>query len=133
MGISRFYKQKATIQRYESTSDGAGYHTNVWQNLLVVKGNLDMLSGAKAYIADSTLTNYTHIFICDMLPILVTSKDRLVIGNTIYNIIYVDDPVGRGHHQEILLTVNSLVNENSQESEELGFHRLFTNTVYSGE
>jgi SPP1 family predicted phage head-tail adaptor len=131
MGISRFYKETATVQRYESISDGAGYHTNKWQTLIVIKGSLDMLSGTKVYKAESKLTEYTHVFICDVPPILITPKDRIVIGNTIYNIVYVDNPLCMGHHAEILLSFNSLVNENSQESEELAFHRLYTETEFS--
>lgn len=132
MGISRFYTERATVQRYVSISDGAGYHKNEWQNLLVINGSLDMLSSSRVYMAESKLTEYTHVFICNTLPLLVTPKDRIVIGNTIYNIIYVDNPLCRGHHIEILLSFNSLINENSQESEELAFHRLYTETGFSG-
>lgn len=132
MGISRFYTETATIQRYETTSDGAGYHTNEWQLLMKVKGTLDMLSGVKLYQAESHVSEYTHIFMCGMLPILVTPKDRLVVGNRIFDIVYVDDPVGRKHHQEILLKFNSLLNENAQGTDNLAFHRLYTETGFSG-
>lgn len=131
MGISRFFTKYAIIQRYESVSDGAGYHTNEWKKLIEVKGSLDMLSGSRVYMANAETNKYTHVFICDMFPILVTPKDRIVIGNVIYNIVYVDNPVNRNHHVELLLSYNSLISENSQEKEDLAFHQLYTETEFS--
>lgn len=129
MGISRFYTQTASIQRSVTTDDGAGYRSSEWLVLLTVKGSLDMLTGSRVYMAQSELSKYTHVFICATLPLQVTPKDRIVIGDAIYNIVNVDNPVSMGHHVEILLTYNSLVNENSQEQQELDFHNLYMTTV----
>lgn len=132
MGIKRFFTQEATIQRVVKTSDGAGYFKDEWQILMVVKGRLDMLSGSKNIMAHTELTKYSHVFLCEPFPILITPKDRIVIGNSIYDLIYVDNPVNMAHHYELLLNFNSLINVNSQESEKLAFHNLYTESVLEG-
>ncbi len=132
MSIDRFYKQKAFIQRAVDVSDDAGYKVSSWQTVYIIKGCLDMVSGNSSYMAHSEQTQYTHIFICRPFSLLVTPKDRVVIGNSVFDIVFIDDPVRMKHHTEIQLKYNSLLNVNAEgEQEELTFHRLFTESTYT--
>lgn len=133
MSIDRFYTKTAFIQRSTDVSDGAGYSTTKWETIATVKGCLDMLSGSRTYMGHSEQTKYTHVFMCKPFSLLVTPKDRIVIGNTAFNIVFVDDPVMRHHHIEILLDFVSLINKNIIDTaeEELAFHTLFSDTTFS--
>lgn len=115
MSIDRFYKQKAFIQRSTLVSDGAGYSSTTWQTIATVKGCLDMVSGSTSYAAHSKQTEYTHVFICAPFSLLITPKDRIVIGHTVFNIVFADEPVYMKHHMEILLQYNSLVESNHEQ------------------
>ena len=76
-----------------------------WLTVHEPKGFLDLMNG------DSHYTNYnaklqesTHIFLCDYFPMDVSEKEaRLLINGKIYDLKYIDDPMGLHEHLELFL------------------------------
>ena len=109
MSIKRFFTQKALIQRSYEYSDGAGYHELRWKVIYGVKGKLDMLGGSKVNMADADGLKSTHVFLCSKIHPSIVQGDRLIVDEKVYDITFIDDPVSRGHHIEIMLNFNSIL------------------------
>jgi SPP1 family predicted phage head-tail adaptor len=91
-----------TIQRYEKVSNGMGGYFQQWSDYLPSYGYaLDQLSGDEFVKADKTFPGSTHVLIGEVTDI--TEADRVLVGNKIYNIKNVDNPMNLDRHLEILL------------------------------
>lgn len=95
----------ATIQqRGDSYVDEFGGCTPMWNTLLTLTGWLDLMSGEAKYTYDTKLQESTHVFLCDYVEMGQRVHDkRMVIGNAIYDILLIDDPMGMHQHLEIYL------------------------------
>lgn len=96
-----------TVQSATETSDGIGGVISTWSDRITLTGYIDMVNGSDlpTGVTDNAfIENSTHVAIIpDGAPGPVTDKDRIVCKGRAYDITFVDDPLGIGHHLEIYL------------------------------
>jgi len=102
MGIERFFTQIAKLQRNVRVSNNAGSFRNSWVDIRTLDGRLDGVSGNEQLVAHKITHNSTHIWFCEVIED-ITTDDRIVVDDVVYDIIYIDDPVYKGNHLEIFL------------------------------
>lgn len=93
------------VQKFDSESDGIGGVVKTWKYFTIVKGYLDLVTGTNLNNTQNAITeDSTHLLIIPDYTFEITDKMRVVAENRIYDINYVDDPMGIHHHLEIYLT-----------------------------
>ena len=95
----------AQIQvKTENGKNRMGEKQLTWSTVYSPIGFLDLTNGDSNYNYNAKLQESTHIFICDYFPINVNAEQsRMVIDNQVYDIKYIDDPMGLHDHLEIFL------------------------------
>ncbi len=85
--------------------DKLGKRIVKYKNIDTIKGYLDLISGDSNYNYNAKIEDSTHIFICDYkdLSLLDIEEIRGKIDNKIYDIKYIDNPMGLNEHLEIYL------------------------------
>lgn len=75
------------------------------QVLKPINGWLDLMSGDSNYDYKAKIEDSTHIFICDYtdLSIVDIEKSRALVDNRVFDIKYIDNPMGLNQHLEIYL------------------------------
>lgn len=91
-----------TIQRYTTINDGMGGTRNEWRDYMEIEGTLDKLTGDEVLASDRLGVLSSHIFITFEIED-VTTADRAVIDNEIYDIKDVDNPNNMDRQLEISL------------------------------
>lgn len=78
---------------------------HIWSDVLTINGFLDLSTqGTKYTTYNAKIEESTHIFICDYKPINFTSeKSRVIINNAMYQVTFIDDPMGLHQHLEFYL------------------------------
>ena len=77
-----------------------------WDDVKTLTGWLDLISGDSQYTYGAKLGQATHIFICDYTDIDRNTEDkRLVIGDKIYDVLWIDNPMELNQHLEIYLRI----------------------------
>lgn len=98
---------EAIIQVKESSEKNAiGERIWGWRNAVEIKGFLDLMSGNASYTSyNAKISESTHLFICDYqdLSTVDVENSRMVISNQVYDITWIDDPMGLHKHLEIFL------------------------------
>lgn len=95
----------AQIQvKTEKGKNRMGERLLTWSTVHSPIGFLDLANGDSNYTYNAKIQESTHVFICDYFPITVTvEQSRMVINNQVYDIQYIDDPMGLHDHLEIFL------------------------------
>lgn len=101
--------QEFRVLSNEKVSDGLGGSATTEVEVSTVNGWIDLMSGTderrnqNAFTEDSTHVLITDGYTVDMSEI----TDKMVVSDTtkIYQITYVDNPLGINHHLEIYLKV----------------------------
>lgn len=96
------------VQTPQPTDDGIGGVSSSWVDGATLSGYIDLVTGTdlpNGTTDNAFIENSTHIAICpEADKSQVTDNDRLVgPDGKVYDVTYVDDPVGIGHHLEIYL------------------------------
>jgi len=95
---------KMEVQKKTTQLKTGGRRSETWAKHMDVDGYLDFISGGKDKIASRYADRATHVFIAFQTVALDPKTEyRAVINNSIYNILYVDDPLNMGHHTEMYL------------------------------
>ena len=104
----------AIIQVETSSKNAFGEIENTYKNLTTVKGFLDYTGGDGSYKNNfkGELEETTHIFICDYENVAskaTPTQSRMIIGDKIYDILYIDNPMNLNEHLEIMLKYNEVM------------------------
>lgn len=98
---------EAIIQiKTASNKNEYGESVAVWENVKTLNGFLDLMSGNANYTSYNTkIAESTNIFMCDYcdLSTVNVEKARMVIKDKMYDITWIDDPMGLNRHLEIFL------------------------------
>ena len=102
-------KNKLMLQRKTSTADNAGGHTEVWADVVSVKGVLCTIDGDERLSADKLTVISSHHFYIDYLHSeTITAKDRFTLGTRIFEIIYPNN-VGANTDRKLKITLKEEV------------------------
>lgn len=95
------------IETMEEVDDGIGGFTNKWTNYLTVGGFLDMLTGSDiSAMQNAIVEESSHVLIIPEYVGGIDNTMRVVDDfGRLYDITYVDDPVGMHHHIELYLVL----------------------------
>lgn len=100
-----YLPQKLTLKGKTQVPDGIGGFLEDFATLRSFDGYIDLITGTdqnsvqQAFIQDST-----HVAVIPKVQAGITDAMRLVdASGRWYEITYVDDPVGVGHHTELYL------------------------------
>lgn len=97
------------VQTKTAVDDGIGGQTFTWADSTTLRGYLDLVTGTDlpgGSTGNAYVENSTHLAIIPGGG-TVTEEDRIIgTDGKIYDVTYVDDPVGIGHHLEIYLRHN---------------------------
>lgn len=89
-----------------SSYDSNGKKIEKYENKLnPILGWLDLMSGDSNYDYKAKIEDSTHIFVCDYVNLETVDIEisRALIENRIFEIKYIDDPMGLHQHLEIYL------------------------------
>ena len=107
-------QQSFKVQSNNRMPDGEGGFITGWQDIDELQGYLDLVSGTNQnqYIHHAQIEESTHVLIVPIYKDGITDKMRIVdVKNRAYQVTYVDDPVGIGHHLEIYLKFSEVVTD----------------------
>ena len=98
---------EAVLQTFESTENEIGEAVKTWNSIMTVNGFLDLI-GEDTDIGSfkTKLQQSTHVFICDFFPLPFSPESgnsRFLIGGGVYDILFIDDPMGLSGHYEFYL------------------------------
>jgi SPP1 family predicted phage head-tail adaptor len=96
---------EVTIQKKTGfTKNGLGESVPKWENMITLKGFLDLSNGDSKHTCDTKFQDSTHIFVCDYTPIdRKTDDKRLTVNGAVYEIKLIDNPMELNEHLEIYL------------------------------
>ena len=107
---------EAVLQIYAPIENEIGSMTESWQDVITLKGFLDLSSGdSKNTTYDAKIQESTHIFICDYKPIseslevegnfirVSPENARMVANSQRYDVMLIDNPMNLNKHLEIYL------------------------------
>ena len=96
---------EAVLQQMTGSATNAiGEQIQAWSDSVTLWGWLDLSTGDSRYKFDAKLQESTHIFITDYTPIDQKPTDkRLKVNGVVYDVLYIDDPMGLHQHLEIYL------------------------------
>lgn len=96
-----------TLQTKDTaTVNDIGERVHAWADSTTLTGWLDLMGGdSKRTPFDSKLQDSTHIFLCDYVPLtgITPASCRLVASGEVYEVLLIDNPMGRNEHLEIYL------------------------------
>ena len=104
MEVSKIIGPKCilVLQKYTKVSDGMGGYTWVYQSVRKMKGVLTSLSGNERYVTGKIEVFRTHKFLVDYpLGLVITPKDKFVLGIRKFDIQVVVDPMEQHRHLEM--------------------------------
>ena len=95
----------ATFQQKDgSITNEIGEKIHTWLDVQQLTGWLDMVSGDSKYTHNAKIQESTHIFMCDYVTIDHNTDDkRLMVNGDIFDILFIDDPMGLHQQLEIYL------------------------------
>lgn len=89
------------------TPNAIGEQVPSWPDVQELPGYLDLISGSSGYTAyNAKIQESTDVFICDYVPLpdgLDAESARAIIGGKVYDVTYIDNPMGLCDHLEIFL------------------------------
>jgi SPP1 family predicted phage head-tail adaptor len=94
----RGHKTILTLERKIETKDAAGGYTEVWADVMDIKGVLCNVSGNERLSADKLTVIATQNFYIDYLHSeTITEEDRFSLGTRIFEINYVNNIGGNSN------------------------------------
>ena len=98
---------EAMIQIRTTTKNEIGEAVESWADVQMIIGWLDSQGGQAAYLTYSTkLEESSHVFVSDFYELdsrIKAENSRMIINNSVYDIKYIDDPMGLHKQLEIFL------------------------------
>jgi len=102
--IERYYTKTAYVLTWSSSTteyspdlSDADYATG---EMFVCA--LETAGGNERYAVGSETVLATHRAYCSV-GVSITEKNRVQIGSSIYTVVFVEDPMERAHHKEVIL------------------------------
>lgn len=86
--------------------NGIGEDEQEWTDVQTILGWLDLSNGSSDYTSYNAKTvDASHIFLCDYEPLNFREDNSRMIDDCgqIYDVKYIDDPMGMHQHYEIYL------------------------------
>lgn len=99
-------EQVFKVQKSVQQNDGIGGTIQDWDDVTVIRGYLDLISGSDHQYAvhNAQIEESTHILIVPKYQEDITDKMRIIDQKRRrYTITYVDNPFGVNHHLELYL------------------------------
>jgi len=93
-------KQSATVSRPTASEDSYGDNVLTYSTSSTIKCLIQPKGGRERAMAGSTGVEVTHTMYC-LYAADVVESDRIVVGSTIYDVVFVADSAGMNHHKQI--------------------------------
>lgn len=98
---------EAMIQTSTITRNAIGEQVQAWTDAQPLFGWLDMMTGSTGYsMYNAKIQESTHVFLCDYEPLAPGVKAetaRMIIAGEVYDVTYIDNPLGLNAQLEIFL------------------------------
>lgn len=98
---------QAMIQTKNVIENEIGEHEKRWVDAQQIEGFLDLMSGDSNFQSyDAKIQESTHIFVMDFIvlnPTIRPNTARLLIGQDVYDILLIDNPMNLNRQLEIYL------------------------------
>lgn len=98
---------QAIIQTKNVIENEIGEHEKRWIDTQQIEGFLDLMSGDSNFQSyDTKIQESTHIFIMDFIvlnPTIRPNTARLLVGQDVYDILLIDDPMNLNRQLEFYL------------------------------
>ena len=99
-----------TVQKLTQIDDGIGGVKEQWDDHITIEGYLDMMTGTdqpnnqQGSLNNAFVEESTHVLVVpNGADVDIDDSMRVVGGGKAYDVTFVDDPVGVGHHLEVYL------------------------------
>lgn len=104
----------AVLQIKTSSKNAFGEKITEWIDIATIKGFLDYIGGDGSYKSNfkGDVAETTHIFICDYNEVASKATPtlcRMMIGECVYDVLMIDDPMGLHEHLEMMLKYNEVI------------------------
>lgn len=100
-------KTEALLQVRAVIQNAIGEQVPEWKTAQKLTGWLDLSGGDSRYtVYDAKIQESTHIFLADYKELdkeITAESSRLLIGDTVYDVTLIDDPMGMHRQLEIYL------------------------------
>lgn len=110
---------EATFQLKCTLDNELGEHIPIWNDLITIKGWLDLSSGTSTYSHKTKVEESTYMLLTDYndtVQELEPQQCRCIVKNKVYEVQKIDDPMGIHDHLEITLKLIGIANSNSTSS-----------------
>ena len=93
------------LQTKQNSRNRIGEGEQIWTDAVSLTGFLDLMNCSSGYSNfNAKLQESTHVFLADYAEITVKPEEcRAVIGEDVYDVQLIDDPMGLHEHLEIFL------------------------------
>ncbi|MBQ9740410.1 MAG: hypothetical protein IJV91_05660 [Kiritimatiellae bacterium] len=95
------------LQTAAFTVNSIGEQAKAWTDAQEIFGWLDLMAGSTGYSTyNAKIQESTHVFLCDYVELpegVEAETARMVIAGKVYDVTYIDDPMGLHEHLEIFL------------------------------
>jgi len=106
MSISNFLDKDVNIYRRNlGAVNDYGESKETWVKVTTVKGTIQPSSGNVSREENGVMITSTHRMYC-LATVNIKADDKIELNGTWYNVLFVGDASGKGHHYEIDLKVN---------------------------
>lgn len=99
--------ERADLQIRKITDNALGEQVPEWETVQTLFGWLDLQGGDSKYTTyNAKIQESTHIFLADYVQLsskITAENSRAVIAGHVYDIMLIDDPMGRHRQLEIFL------------------------------
>ena len=107
--IDDYYTTAATVKSIVETINelGPDETASTFTTVMNVKCALETVGKDERFIEGTNITFASHRIYCAITSTAITENNIIQIGDSVYDIKGVSNPMERGHHQEILVELRT--------------------------
>jgi len=102
MAVEDYFNTQFSALKADGTGDGMGGQTTGHAVDFTFYGVTDLIQGFRSTVAAQYKEKATHVLMCP-IGTAITTKHLIDDGTSCWRVLYVDDPMSRGHHTEAIL------------------------------
>jgi len=100
--MNKFFNQTINILTATSTVNDLGDYVSTYTTAATVTGLIDLITGGKETVGAQYIQRATHVMFAKH-GTSINDQAKVISGGKTYRVLYVDNPVNRNHHLEVIL------------------------------
>ena len=100
--MNKFFNQTINILTATSTVNDLGDYVSTYTTATTVTGLIDLIAGSKETVGAQYIQKATHVMFAQH-GTSINDQAKVYCESKTYRVLYVDNPVNRSHHLEVIL------------------------------